>query len=78
MARDELEQTERAGVGRVEILEHDHERPAGGGALQERCDRIEQPEARLLLVGQRHGRLEFAEDLGHLWHDLGNRGGTRA
>ena len=47
-ARDELEHQQRGGIGRVDVVEHDHERLAGRDVVEERANRVEQREARLL------------------------------
>ena len=76
--RHELEEPERARVRRIEILEHEHDRPGCGGPLQKRGERVEQSETGLLLVGERRCRLDVPETARHLGHDLSHRHRTCA
>ncbi len=47
---DEAHQDERSGVGRVQVVEHDHERLRARALDEEARDRVEEPEARGLGV----------------------------
>ena len=67
----EVEQRERLAVGGVEVVEHDEQRIARADVAQERADRVEQGEARLLRA-QRAERLDAGHPLAQLGHDLGD------
>ena len=51
LAGEELEQQQRGLVGPVQVVEDEHQRPRGGGAGEEARDRVEEAEARLLVLG---------------------------
>ena len=83
-ARDELERQQRGGVGPVQVVEDDDERLALGGGGQQRGERVEEPEARLVGVELR-GAGGLAERRGELGQQAGDprragaeRGGQRA
>ena len=83
-ARDELERQQRGGIGPVQVVEHDDERLALGGGGQQRGERVEEPEARLVGVqlGGAGGLAERRGELGQQAGDPGRagaeRGGQRA
>ena len=68
LAGDEREQRERRLVRPVQILEHDEQRRARGGATDEARHRVEQPEPRLGVATRRRGGL----DVGAAHPDAGN------
>ena len=73
LAADELEQQQRGGVGGVQVVEHEEERPGTRGVPQERGHRVEQAEARS--VGAQCGWLRnLGEALAHLRHHLSEVG----
>ena len=53
LAGDELKKQERRLVGRVQVVEHEHQRPPGRRALQKGGHGIEEPEARSLRLERR-------------------------
>ncbi len=69
LADDEPEQQERGRVRRVQIVEHEHDRPLRRGGAKELGDRVEQPEARRLGI-ERRRRAELGEPLAQLRQDL--------
>jgi hypothetical protein len=60
----------------VQVVEHDHKRPPGGGAGEEGPDRVEEAESRLLVLGLR--RLLDPQALGDVRYHPGDVGGTAA
>ena len=56
LAREELQEQERRRVGGVQVVEHEHERPARGRVPQELGGRVEQAEARALGLERRRLR----------------------
>jgi hypothetical protein len=59
----------------MHVVHHHDERLRAGGVSQERCDRIEEPEPRLLgLERRRFG--QSRDPLAHLGADLGDVGGA--
>ena len=68
-SRDEVEQRERFTVGGVQIVDHDEERVACADVPEERRDRVEEREPRLLRA-QRPKRLDPGHTLAQLGKDL--------
>ena len=78
-ARDELERQQRRGVGPVQVVEDDDERLLLGGGRQQRGERVEEPEARLVGVqlGGPRGVAERLAELGQQAGDPGRAGAER-
>ena len=77
LAGDELEKQERGLVCRVQVVEHQHQRPRGRRALQEGGHGIEEPEARSLGL-ERRRRRQIGEEVAELGKQLGHVGGSLA
>ena len=69
LAGHELQQQQRGLVGGVQVVEHEHERLRRRGALQERGERVEEPEARALGLDGGHGR-QVGQDRAQLRQQL--------
>ena len=70
LAGEEPQEQQRGRVGRVQIVQDEHDRPALGGVAQELGGRVEQAKARAL--GVQRGRLrQVGEALAQLGHQLG-------
>ena len=69
LAGHELQQQQRGLVGGVQVVEHEHERLRRRGALQERGERVEEPEARALGLDGGDGR-QVGQDRAQLGQQL--------
>ena len=69
LLREELQQQQRRLVRPVHVVEHDHQRRALGGVLEEGRDAVEEAEARLVRLELRRRR-EAGQPLLHLGDDL--------
>ena len=77
LAREEAQEQQRGGVGGVQVVERDHERPCLARPPEELGGRVEEAEADELGL-ERRRRRQTGEAVGELRHDLGQVGGARA
>jgi hypothetical protein len=71
----EPQQGQRRRIRPVQVVQHQQQRPAGGGRPQEAGQAVEQPEAGRLRLGRRRGR-QVRQALADGRHDLGDVGRT--
>ena len=76
-AGEELEEQQRRRVGRLEVVEHQHERRGAGRVAQKRRRRVEEPKPRALGF-QRGRRRQVGHDLAQLGEHLCDDRGARA
>ena len=77
LARDELEKQERGLVGRMQVVEHEHQRARGRRTLQEGRHGIEESEARSIGL-ERRRRRQITEAVAELGEEPGYVGGALA
>ena len=71
-AGEELQQDQGRGVGRVQIVEHEHERLPDSDPPEERRGRVEQAEASGIGIPRARWRRHACQPFAHLGHELGD------